>query len=178
MIDCYFRIGLSSNLISSLLICLLLLTPWDMLGSRNIASSFRRRSLITSYHNRKRSSLLQRQSLEFNKFFQSSSRGFSQLSSQNKPDFLKESDAKYFEFQRLEKDIYQWWEKNGYFKPIDDVIEKDGQQLKRKKFVVPMPPPNVTGYLHMGHAIFIALQDIMTRFYRMRGFSTLWLPGT
>ena len=178
MIDCYFRIGLSYNLlISSLLICLLLLTPWNMLGSRNIASSFRRRSLITSYHNIKRSTLLQRQSLEFNKFFKSS-RGFSQLSSQNKPDFLKEGDAKYFEFQRLEKDIYQWWEKNGYFQPIDDFIEKDGKQLKRKKFVVPMPPPNVTGYLHMGHAIFIALQDIMTRFYRMRGFSTLWLPGT
>jgi valyl-tRNA synthetase len=41
-----------------------------------------------------------------------------------------------------------------------------------------MPPPNVTGYLHMGHAIFVALQDIMSRFYRMRGNPTLWIPGT
>lgn len=41
-----------------------------------------------------------------------------------------------------------------------------------------MPPPNVTGRLHMGHAMFVALQDVMTRFARMRGKSALWLPGT
>lgn len=80
-------------------------------------------------------------------------------------------EAKYFDFQRLEKEIYESWEKSGSFKPSEG---GDGQ----KPFVVPMPPPNVTGYLHMGHAIFVALQDIMVRFQRMRGRSTLWLPGT
>jgi len=93
------------------------------------------------------------------------------------PDFSKELDSKYFDFQRLEGDIYGWWEAQGYFRPATDA--DDGKQNQGKKpFVVPMPPPNVTGYLHMGHAIFVALQDIMTRFHRMRGRPTLWLPGT
>eukprot|EP01031_Cornospumella_fuschlensis_P038290 gene38290-46527_t len=86
------------------------------------------------------------------------------------PAFQKEKDAKYFDFQRLERDIYTWWESSGYFKPRPDA--------KGKKFVIPMPPPNVTGYLHMGHAIFIALQDIMIRYNRMNGRDTLWIPGT
>jgi len=86
------------------------------------------------------------------------------------PVFLKEADAKYFEFARLEKDIYEWWESQGYFKPAPE--------LGKKPYVIPMPPPNVTGYLHMGHAMFVALQDIMARFHRMRGEATLWLPGT
>jgi hypothetical protein len=87
-----------------------------------------------------------------------------------KPNFQAESDAKYFEFNTFEKSIYDWWEQSGYFKPSSDV--------NKKSYVIPMPPPNVTGYLHMGHAMFIALQDIMARFHRMRGRSTLWLPGT
>ena len=86
------------------------------------------------------------------------------------PDFKIEANEKYFEFNRLEKSIYEWWEKSGFFKPSTD--------LKKKPYVIPMPPPNVTGYLHMGHAMFIALQDIMARFHRMRGKATLWLPGT
>ena len=77
---------------------------------------------------------------------------------------------KYFEFDKLESSIYNWWESSGYFKPDQDPL--------KKPFVIPMPPPNVTGYLHMGHAMFVALQDIMSRFHRMRGKSTLWLPGT
>lgn len=87
-----------------------------------------------------------------------------------KPNFSGEIDSKYFEFQRLEGNIYNWWESKGFFKPSE---RKDA-----KSFVIPMPPPNVTGYLHMGHAIFVALQDIMARFYRMKGYNTLWLPGT
>lgn len=59
----------------------------------------------------------------------------------------------------------------GFFKPKPN-------NEKMKKFVVPMPPPNVTGYLHMGHAIFLTLQDIMIRFNRMRGIETVWVPGT
>lgn len=87
-----------------------------------------------------------------------------------KPDFSKEIDEKYFDFQRLESNLYSWWEEAGYFKP--------NENSKKASFVIPMPPPNVTGYLHMGHAIFVALQDIMARFHRMRGRPTLWLPGT
>lgn len=86
------------------------------------------------------------------------------------PNFQNEADAKYFEFARLEKSIYEWWEDAGYFKPSSD--------MKKKPYVIPMPPPNVTGYLHMGHAMFVALQDILARFHRMRGEPTLWLPGT
>jgi len=89
-----------------------------------------------------------------------------------KPDFLKERDSKYFDFQRMESSIYKWWEQSRYFEPVP---YESGEE---EPFVLPMPPPNVTGYLHMGHAIFIALQDIMARFHRMRGRPTLWLPGT
>ena len=81
-----------------------------------------------------------------------------------------DSDSKYFEFDRMEKELYSWWEDSDYFKPSED--------KSKKTFTVPMPPPNVTGSLHIGHALFVALQDIMTRFHRMRGESTLWLPGT
>jgi methionyl-tRNA synthetase len=94
----------------------------------------------------------------------------------SRPNFQKESAEKYFEFSRLEPEIYDWWEKNGMFLP-DSKVGTAGTS-DEKPFVVPMPPPNVTGYLHMGHAIFVALQDIMARFQRMRGRPTLWLPGT
>ena len=62
------------------------------------------------------------------------------------------------------------WEKSGYFQPSEDT--------DKECFVISMPPPNVTGRLHMGHAMFVALEDIMARFHRMRGNPTLWLPGT
>jgi tRNA synthetases class I (I, L, M and V) len=62
------------------------------------------------------------------------------------------------------------WESSGYFKPdLDSTAEP---------FTMTMPPPNVTGKLHMGHAMFVALQDIIVRYRRMRGHPTLWLPGT
>ena len=66
------------------------------------------------------------------------------------PDFATEANEKYFEFSRLEKSIYEWWEQAGYFQPSSDTA--------KKPYVIPMPPPNVTGYLHMGHAMFVALQ--------------------
>lgn len=94
---------------------------------------------------------------------------------QSGPNFKKEFSEKYFEFTRLEPEVYEWWECNGMFKPDSN---RKVNAVERKPFVVPMPPPNVTGYLHMGHAIFVALQDIMARFQRMRGRPTLWLPGT
>jgi len=70
----------------------------------------------------------------------------------------------------VEQRLYEWWESSGYFEPAGDET--------KQCFVVPMPPPNVTGRLHMGHAMFVALEDIMARFMRMRGHPTLWLPGT
>jgi len=72
--------------------------------------------------------------------------------------------------QDHELKIYKLWEDSGAFTPK---IDPD-----KKPFVISMPPPNVTGKLHIGHALFITLQDIMTRYHRMRGEPTLWLPGT
>src|SRR3989344_3521224 len=71
--------------------------------------------------------------------------------------------------QSKEPDIYKLWELSGYFNP---------DNLSGKPFTIMMPPPNVTGTLHVGHAVFLTLQDIMIRFERMRGRKTLWLPGT
>jgi len=62
------------------------------------------------------------------------------------------------------------WESNGYFQP--------DEAAAGEPFTMAMPPPNVTGRLHMGHAMFVTLQDIMARYQRMRGRPTLWLPGT
>lgn len=69
-----------------------------------------------------------------------------------------------------EEALYDHWEAQGYFKPE---IRPDGEP-----YTLCMPPPNVTGRLHMGHAMFVALQDIMARYQRMRGRAVLWLPGT
>lgn len=74
----------------------------------------------------------------------------------------------------FEKEIYSWWEDSGCFQP--DAKQKPSDDGK-KPYVLPMPPPNVTGRLHMGHAIFVALQDVLARFHRMRGRPVLWLPG-
>ncbi len=68
-----------------------------------------------------------------------------------------------------EEKIYQFWERGGYFKPR--------KSKNKKRFCIIMPPPNANGDLHIGHALFIALQDIMTRYHRMKGDETLWLPG-
>jgi valyl-tRNA synthetase len=76
--------------------------------------------------------------------------------------------TKTFDHQTEETSIYQAWETSGAFKPSG----------KGEPYFLPMPPPNITGILHMGHALFATLQDISTRFNRMRGRNTLWLPGT
>jgi len=68
-----------------------------------------------------------------------------------------------------EKDIYTFWEKNKFFKP---------KKSKKKSFSIVIPPPNVTGSLHMGHALNNSLQDLLVRFYRMNDYETLWQPGT
>ncbi|WP_448575609.1 valine--tRNA ligase [Thermomicrobium sp.] len=71
--------------------------------------------------------------------------------------------------QTVEARWYDWWEQRGYFTPAID--------WNRKPFVIIMPPPNVTGELHMGHALFVAIEDLMIRWRRMQGYPTLWLPG-
>ena len=77
---------------------------------------------------------------------------------------------KVYEPQQVESRIYQMWEDHGCFKGVED--------SKKKPFSIVMPPPNVTGQLHMGHALDCTLQDILTRFKRMQGYAALWVPGT
>ncbi|VUC28382.1 unnamed protein product [Clonostachys rosea] len=74
----------------------------------------------------------------------------------------------------VESAWYSWWEKEGYFQPK---FKEDGKVQDEGSFVIVHPPPNVTGALHMGHALGDSLQDIMIRWNRMQGKTTLWLPG-
>ncbi len=82
------------------------------------------------------------------------------------PDLNKAYDPR-----EVEARWYAFWETHGVFRA--EAREDD----KRPVYVVPMPPPNVTGSLHMGHALFCTLQDALVRWHRMRGFNTLWQPG-
>lgn len=87
------------------------------------------------------------------------------------PKFLKPYDPK-----NTESAIYKRWEESGFFNP-DVCLEKKIITPDSPSFTIVMPPPNANGNLHTGHALFIAIQDIITRFKRMSGFKTLWLPG-
>jgi len=80
--------------------------------------------------------------------------------------------AKQYDPAQAEKEHYERWEKNGYFAPE---INKDPAA---PVFTIVIPPPNVTGSLHMGHALQHTMMDVMTRHKRMSGYRTLWLPGT
>ena len=84
---------------------------------------------------------------------------------------------KTYDFQATEQRIYEWWEKNGFFKPNNDPNKPDFDPA-RKPFVISIPPPNVTGELHLGHAMFVSMEDLMIRYHRMKGIPTLWVPGT
>jgi len=77
---------------------------------------------------------------------------------------------KTYDFREVEPRLYHWWESSGYFTPE---IDPDS-----KPYVISMPPPNVTGELHLGHAMFVSTEDMMIRHSRMHGRPTLWLPGT
>ena len=70
----------------------------------------------------------------------------------------------------VEERLYEWWEQRGYFQPQIDP--------KKKPFVISIPPPNVTGELHHGHAMFLTFEDLMIRWHRMMGEPTLWVPGS
>lgn len=80
-------------------------------------------------------------------------------------DFPKKYDPKAFETE-----IYDAWENKNLFKPQES---KTGDT-----YYIPMPPPNVTSVLHVGHSVMLTLEDIMTRYHRMKGDATLLLPGT
>lgn len=83
---------------------------------------------------------------------------------------MKNQIATAYTPKKYEDKIYEKWEKSGLFSPK---IVKD-----KKPFVISMPPPNATGQLHLGHSMFLTLQDIMIRYNRMNGTPSLWLPGT
>ena len=83
---------------------------------------------------------------------------------------MEKNLAKTYNPKDFEDRIYEEWEKGGAFKAKIDP--------NKKPFTIVMPPPNITGQLHMGHALDQTLQDVLTRWKRMQGFSALWLPGT
>lgn len=78
--------------------------------------------------------------------------------------------SKFYEPSQVEKRIYDFWIERGVFKAAD--------KTKKKSYCIVLPPPNVTGVLHMGHALNHTLQDVLIRWKRMQGFETLWQPGT
>src|ERR1044071_1461603 len=83
---------------------------------------------------------------------------------------MKEELAKRYEPAQFERKLYEQWEAGEFFTPL---LDPD-----RPKFSIVIPPPNVTGRLHIGHALVNTLQDIVVRWKRMSGFNTLWVPGT
>ena len=84
---------------------------------------------------------------------------------------------KTYDFKATEQQMYQWWEDQGYFKPINDP-KSINHDPDHKPYVISIPPPNVTGELHLGHAMFVSMEDLMIRYHRMKGIPTLWIPGT
>src|SRR6266542_3560978 len=84
---------------------------------------------------------------------------------------------KTYDFKSTESRIYAMWETGGYFKPWNDPNKPDFDP-NAEPFVIAIPPPNVTGDLHIGHPMFISIEDLMVRYHRMKGYSTLWIPGT
>ncbi len=83
---------------------------------------------------------------------------------------MKKELSKTYDPSDFEERIYSAWQEGGYFTPTVDPA--------KKSYTIVIPPPNITGQLHMGHALDNTLQDILIRYKRMSGYSTLWLPGT
>ncbi len=84
---------------------------------------------------------------------------------------------KTYDFKAAEGKTYQAWEARGYFQPENDP-NKSGFDPGVKPFVISIPPPNITGELHLGSALFVSLEDLMIRYHRMKGIPTLWVPGS
>ena len=89
----------------------------------------------------------------------------------------KKDLPKAYDFKSTEPRIYAMWEAGGFFQPWNDP-NKPGFDPSIKPFVISIPPPNVTGELHIGHAMFVSVEDLMIRYHRMKGIPTLWVPGT
>ena len=83
---------------------------------------------------------------------------------------MEKNLAKTYNPHEFEDRIYEMWETKGAFRAEVDE--------NKKPFTIVMPPPNITGQLHMGHALDQTLQDVLTRFKRLQGYSALWLPGS
>lgn len=83
---------------------------------------------------------------------------------------------KAYDFKATEERIYAMWEAGGFFQPHNDPNKADFDP-NVEPFTIAIPPPNVTGELHLGHAMFVSVEDLMIRYHRMKGYSTLWLPG-
>ncbi|DAZ94841.1 TPA: hypothetical protein N0F65_012530 [Lagenidium giganteum] len=88
---------------------------------------------------------------------------------------MKEAMAAAYNPVAVESAWQAWWEKEGFFSCTDEQIRN---AKKDERFVMVIPPPNVTGSLHLGHALTVAIQDALTRWHRMLGHATLWVPGT
>src|SRR3989338_11695710 len=90
---------------------------------------------------------------------------------------MKQELPKVYEPEKVEDRMYAAWKKSGFFNP-DVCVEKGVCAQDAKPFSIVLPPPNVTGRLHIGHAVMLAIEDAMVRFHRMKGDRTLWVPGT
>lgn len=80
---------------------------------------------------------------------------------------------KTYEAGKYEDKTYELWEKSGFFNPDNLKLRKDA-----KSYTIVLPPPNITDKLHLGHSSMLAVEDLLIRFHRMKGFRTLWIPGT
>ncbi|MEK7203788.1 MAG: class I tRNA ligase family protein, partial [Patescibacteria group bacterium] len=81
--------------------------------------------------------------------------------------------------KEVEDKIYKLWEESGFFSPegLSSVASAKEDGFTSRKFVTCIAPPNITGELHIGHALELTMQDILVRMKRMQGYKTLWVPG-
>ncbi len=85
--------------------------------------------------------------------------------------------SKAYDFSATEQRLYRWWRERGYFRPTNDP-NLPGHDPSIQPYVISIPPANVTGELHLGHAMYVTMEDLMIRYQRMRGVPALWVPGT
>src|SRR3989338_8010125 len=90
---------------------------------------------------------------------------------------MPEKFKKPYDPAATESRVYAEWEKSGLFNP-DECVKRGVTKADAPPYSIVLPPPNVTGRLHMGHALMLAIEDVFIRYKRMRGFRTLWVPGT
>ncbi|MFH1232907.1 MAG: class I tRNA ligase family protein, partial [Patescibacteria group bacterium] len=90
---------------------------------------------------------------------------------------MKKELSKIYNPADYEDKIYQKWEESGYFNP--DKCVADGITDKNAPtYTIILPPPNITAKLHLGHSAVLTIEDLMIRYHRMKGYKTLWVPGT